>query len=188
MPLHRFAFVAAQLAPKPGARRALERIVTVHDLPESGWRVIDERTWRTGVSGPATQWGRRARAAGSVTAWRSFERAARQWCWVQVVPLVSQADALGAVEDVGARSLGNLQSKVTVIREQDVQVDPFAEAGLVWAHEQHTSGPTGAGVAMTLAAAVGTHLIVVSASGTPEWTWDAVTRLARRQTALLTAA
>ena len=149
---------------------------------------MDERTWRTGVSGPATEWGRRARAAGSVTAWRSFELAARQWCWVQVVPLASESDALAAIEGVGDRMLGNLRSKAAVVREQDVQIAPFPGAGRVWAHEQHTSGPVGAGVAKTLAAAARTHLIMVSASGSPEWEWDTVSGLARRQATLLAAA
>lgn len=159
----------AQLAPKPGARRALERVVTVHDLPGSGWRVQDERTWRTGVSGPATEWSRRARAAGSVTAWRSFELGARQWCWVQVVPLASEPDALSAIEGVGDRALGNLRGKVTVVREQDVRIEPFPQAGRVWAREWHTVGSTGSGVARILTAAAGTHLIVVSSAGSPEW-------------------
>lgn len=178
----------AQLAPKPGARRVLERVVTVHDLPGDGWRVMDERTWRTGVSGQATEWGRRARAVGSVTAWRSFELAARQWCWVQVAPLASESDALAAIEGVGDRLLGNLRGKAAVVRERDVQVDPFPGASRVWAHEQHTSGPTGPGVSKMLAAAAGTHLIVVCASGSPEWEWEAVSGLGRRQATLLAAA
>ena len=183
--LRRLGFVVAQLAPKPGARRALARVVSEYDLPGSGWRVIDERTWRTGVCGRATDWGRRARAIGSVTAWRSFDLEAQRWCWVQVVPLASEPDALAAVEGVGDRTLGNLRSEVTVISEQDVEISLFPGAGSVWAREQHTSGPTGAGVAKTLAAATGLHLIVVCASGSPEWEWDAVTGLARRQAALL---
>lgn len=149
---------------------------------------MDERTWRTGMSGPATAWGRRARAAGSVTARRSFELAARRWCWVQVVPLASEPDALSALEGVGDRMLRNLRSEVTVVREQDVQIDPFPGAAQVWAHEQHTSGPTGAGIAKMLAAATGTHLIVVSVSGSPEWEWNAIAGLAHRQAALVVVA
>jgi hypothetical protein len=53
--LKRLGFAAAQLAPKPGARQGLARVVTVDDLPGGGWSVIDERTWRTGVSGRATE-------------------------------------------------------------------------------------------------------------------------------------
>ena len=188
MVLKRLSFAAAQLAPKPGARQVLARVVTVDDLPGGGWSVIDERTWRTGVSGWATEWGKRARAAGSVTAWCSFEAVAgRQGCWVQVVPLVSELDALSALEEAGDRALRNLRSKVTVLREHDVDIEAFPGASRVWAHEQHTSGPGGEGVAKMLAAASGACLIVVSASGPPQWAWDSVVSIARRQAELLSA-
>ncbi|MEY9860074.1 hypothetical protein ABH935_005710 [Catenulispora sp. GAS73] len=187
MVLNRLGFVAAQLIPKPGARQMLARVVTVDDLPGGGWAVVDERTWRTGVTGPATEWGKRARAARSITAWRSFELANRQWCWVQVMPLASESDALQAIEVVGDRGLRNQRSQVTVLQERVVEIDPFPGAGRVWAHEQHTSGPVGNGVARMLAAAVGSHVIVVSGSGSPEWTWDMLLALARRQAGLLAA-
>jgi len=122
------------------------------------------------VSRPETEWGKRARAAGSVTAWRSFAAtAARQWCWVQVLPLASQPDAVSALEGIGDRLLRNLRAKVTLLREHDVEVDAFPGAGAVWAHEQHTIGPDREGVARMLTAACGAYVIVVSASGSPEW-------------------
>jgi hypothetical protein len=42
--------------------------------------------------------------------------AARQWCWVQVVPLVSGLDALSALEGAGDSGIRNLRSKVAVLR------------------------------------------------------------------------
>jgi hypothetical protein len=185
--LKRLSFAAAQLVPKPGARQVLARVVTVDDLPGDGWSVIDERTWRTGVSGSATEWGKRARAGGSVTAWRSFEAVAgRQWCWVQVVPLVSEPDALSALEEAGDRASQPAQQG-HVLREHDVEIQTFPGADRVWAHEQHTSGPGGEGVAKMLAAASGAYLIVGSASGYPEWRWDSAVWIARRQAELLSA-
>lgn len=178
----------AQLGPKPGARRALARVVTVNDLPGDGWRMQDERTWRTGASRPATEWGQRARAAGSVTAWRSFALVARRWCWVQVVPLASELDAVEALDGVEDRLLNNLRGKVTVSREHDVQIEPFPGADRVWAHEQHTDGPTGAGVARMLAATTGPYVVVVAGSGSPEWDWYEVSELGRRQAARLSEA
>jgi hypothetical protein len=188
MVLRRLGFIAAQLAPRPGARQALARVVTADDLPGDGWRVLDERTWRTGMSGPATGWSRRARAAGSVTAWRSFEAVPmRRWCWVQVVPLVSEADALSALGGVGNRGIRNLHARVTVVREHDVDIGAFPWAGKVWAHEQHTTEPDGSGVALMLAAVCGAYMIVVSGAGAPEWTWDEMVPVAARQAALLPA-
>ena len=188
MVLNRLGFVAAQLTSKPGAREALARTVTTGDLPGDGWSVIDERTWRTGVTGPATEWGRRARKADCVTAWRSFKTArAGRWCWVQAVPLVSEADALSALEGTGDRLLRNLRAQVAVMREYDVAIDPFPGAGKVWAHEQRTAGPEGEGTALMLAAACGTSLIVVSGAGSPDWTWPEMIEVTARQAALLTA-
>lgn len=184
----RLGFVAAQLAPKPGAREVLARVVTVDDLPGSGWSVMDQRTWRTGVTGSPTEWGQRARSAGSVTGWRSFQAEdGGLGCWVQVVPLVSEPDALAALEGVLDRALRNLRSEVTVVREQDVDLEAFPGAGRVWAHEQHTSGPRGEGVTKMLAAASGTYLIVVCASGSPAWAWESVVAVARRQAERLAA-
>src|SRR5258707_10137309 len=130
MVLKRLSFAAARLMPKPGARQVLARVVTVGDLAGGGGSVIDERTWRSGVSVPATEWGKRARAAGSVTAWRSFEAvAARQWCWVQVMPLVSQPDALSALEGIGDRLLRNLRAAVTLLPPHDEDIEAFPGAG-----------------------------------------------------------
>lgn len=192
MVLRRLGLVAAQLAPMPGARQALARVITASELPGDGWSVLDERTWRTGISGPPTEWGRRARAAGGVTAWRSFKAApGKRWCWVQVVPLASEEDALSSLDGIWDRSVRNLRSRVTLVREQDVDVGAFPGAGEVRAREQHTAGrahgPDGTGVALILAAACGTCVIVVSGTGTPEWTWDELVSVAARQAALIGA-
>ena len=182
MAVNRLRFAAAQLGRKAGARERLACLLTVLDLPGAGWRVLDERTWRTGVAGPVTPWGGRARAAGSVTAWRSFQDAAgRRWVWVQVMPLVSAQDALEALGGIGDRLLGNARATVKLVREADVEVAPFAGASAVWAHEQHTAGPGGEGVSLLLAGVVAVSVVVVCASGSPAWDWRAVSELAARQ-------
>jgi hypothetical protein len=88
------------------------------------------------------------------------------------MPLVSEPDGLSAPEGIGDRLLRNLRAEVTLLREHDVDIEAFPGAGRVWAHEQHTIGPDGEGVARMLAAACGPYVIVVSASGSPEWAWD----------------
>src|ERR1039457_1852787 len=100
--VNRLRFAVAQLGRRAGARDALACLLGVEDLRGAGWRVLDERTWRTGVAEHAAPWGGQARAAGSVTAWRSFQDAAgRRWVWVQVMPLVSAQDALDALGGIG---------------------------------------------------------------------------------------
>ena len=74
-------------------------LVNPTELPGGGWSIRSERSWRAGVSfagaRPYTDEGSRARQAGCVVAWRSFEdSSAPRWLWVEVVPLVSEADAV----------------------------------------------------------------------------------------------
>lgn len=172
--------------PKPDARAALGRLITADDLPGDEWTIVDQRTWRTGMTGPPTPWARRARAARSVTAYRSFAAGSGQGCWVQVIAFASEADALSALEEVSGRLLRK-QSKSTVVREQDVTVDPFQGAGRVWAHEFVASTPDGEATTKIVAAAVSSQVAAVCASGSPGWDWDVVVTIARRQAAELLA-
>jgi hypothetical protein len=106
MDLRRLQFAAAQVGPKAGKNEVLARLLAAADLPGGPWRVLDQRTWRTGTIGSPTLWGDRARQAGSVTAWRSFRDAgAERWAWIQIAPLASAGDAESALSGVGDRGL-----------------------------------------------------------------------------------
>ena len=180
-------FALAQLTSRPGKEDLLSRILTGDDLP-GHWKTVDERTWLTGRTGPSTPWSRRARTAGSISAWRSLHDGADRWAWAQVVPLASVSDAGTALAEVGRRILGNPRAEVRIVREQDIRLAPFAGASAVWAHEQHTrpvAKPGTDGVSL-LAGAVGRYVVVLGLSGTPAWDWRSASGLAARQTALLT--
>jgi len=158
-----------------------------HDLPGT-WQVAGERTWLTGWLGPPTPWGRRARAAGSVTAWRCFRADSGRWAWVQVTPMTSERDARRALGDVGGRMLANPRAEVRVLSEHDVELAPFAGASAVWAREQRTRPVAKRGddgVSLLLAAAVGPDVTVLALSGTPAWDWGSASDLAARQAARL---
>ena len=186
MVLRRVQFVAAQLGRKAGKREALARLLSGSDLPDGPWRVMDQRTWRTGEIGPATAWGERARQAGSVTAWRSLShRTASRWAWIQVIPMTSEEDARAALAEVGERGMPNLRSRVRLVSQRDVPVEPFAGASAVWAREQHTEGPDGPGVVLMLAGAVSHWLVIVSLTGSPVWDWQSASELAALQAARL---
>src|SRR5215469_11261960 len=177
MDLQRIRFVAAQLGPKAGKRDALASLLSCGDLPGGPWRVANERTWRTGVAGPSTPWGERARQMGSLTVWRSFrDTGASRWAWVQVTPLASAEDANHALTGIGERGLNNLNAKVRLVNERDVPIEPFAGASAVWAREQHTDGRDGPGVVLMLAGAVSHWLMVMCLSGTPTWDWQSADR------------
>lgn len=178
--------MTAQLGRKAGKDEALARLLSAGDLPDGPWRVLDQRTWRTGEIGPPTAWGQRARQVGSVTAWRSFShQTARRWAWIQVIPTATQEDAGAALAEVGERMLANLRSEGRLVSQYDVAVEPFAGASGVWAREQHTEGPDGPGVVLLLAAAISHWLVIVCLSGTPAWDWPSASALAALQAARL---
>jgi len=144
---------------------------------------------RTGVTGPSTPWGERARQAGSVTAWRSFRDAGgSRWAWVQVTPLASAEDASEALTGIGERALINLKAEVRLVSESDVPIEPFTRASAVWAREQHTDSRDGPGVVLMLAGAVSDWLIVLCLSGSPAWDWRSASELAAVQAARLPVA
>lgn len=178
--------MAAQLGSKPGKRDMLASLVGSGDLPGGPWRVADERTWRTGVTGLSTPWGERARQKGSLTAWRSFrDSTASRWAWVQVTPLASAEDACDALTGIGGRTLKNVSAEVRLVSETDVPIEPFTGASAVSAREQHTEGRHGPGVVLMLAGAVSEWLIVMGLSGTPAWDWQSASELAAVQAARL---
>jgi hypothetical protein len=87
------------LGPKPGADRSLKILPSTADMPGDGWRLLDERTFRTGRMGRATEYGKRARKLGSLTAIRSFEQKANRWLWAEVIPLANEEDAAAALNE-----------------------------------------------------------------------------------------
>jgi hypothetical protein len=159
-------------------------LLVSNDLPGGGWKQRGERTWRTGIE-TDRDYARRARAIKSITAWRSFEnRDASMWVWCEAIPLASEPDAQAALDDVPARMLRNLQAEVEVVASRDVEPPSLPRAQRVWAREQHTSGERGDGLALMLAAAVGSVVGVIACSCFgASWTWDDTAALANRQTA-----
>jgi hypothetical protein len=182
----RVRFVAAQLRRTKGADEALAGLLSGSDLPDGPWRERDQRTWRTGEVGPASAWGERARQVGSVTGWRSFSHeTAPRHAWMQVIPMASEEDAGAALAEIGERALANLRSRVRLVSQRDVPVEPFAGASAVWAREQHTEGRDGPGVVLMLAGAVSHRLVIVCVSGSPVWDWQSASKLAALQAAWL---
>ena len=108
---------AASQVPKRRARNEFAALLVDGDLAGDGWRVIDERSWRRGLSGKE-DWAVRARDAGLLTAWRSFEQGeGERWMWAQVTGLMSEVDAEGALAVLPDRFLRNARADVEVIDE-----------------------------------------------------------------------
>lgn len=144
---------------------------------------MDERAWRTGKSGADGAWASRAKEAGLITAWRSFEQQkASRWLWVQATPLVSEEDAVDSLRSVPQRMLRNVRADVTLVSSAEVEAVAVANASSGWACEQQTSSRRGAGLALYSAFVTGSTVVALAASGLAgSWTWTEVTALAQKQ-------
>jgi hypothetical protein len=176
----RLRYVLAQLGRKPGGAENLRLLVGIDDLPGTGWKVTDKRTWRTGTQGSDEPWAQRATEANSVSAWRSLRQSDR-WLWAQVVPLANPEDAELALRAAPARMLANLRARVRLESESEIDGIVVPSAGATWAFEQHTTGHPLAGVTRLMAWTVEARLFVLAGSGVPEWTWDDLLDVATRQ-------
>lgn len=186
----RFRFVLGQLGAKPGARQALSLLLDAADLeaaaaagsaPPQRWRRVDQRSWRTGEVPSPEPWQAAARAARSITAWRSLQAGPRpQWLWVQWSPMACADDAssaLTAAEDI-ASNLPNRGAAVDIVSQQRVSRPPaVAGADQLSATEQQT---TGAHPVLLLRCTAGRHLVLLCASG-DGWTWPSLAALAQLQ-------
>ncbi len=154
-------------------------ILALDDLPP-GWKVLDERRWRTGMG--KEPWAIRVRKLGGLTAWRSFVAASNdRWLWVQASPLANVEDAQAALEAFWSNRLKNLAAQVSVTATHDGP-DLTLSGGSVKTVEQLTTGPVGPGTSRYLA---WTHGRVVSALagsafGEP-WPWQSLEEVASKQ-------
>jgi transposase len=186
----RLRFVLAQLLPKPQAREQLALLLdadvvasVVQSTDGERWRLLDQRSWRTGVVAEPAPWQTAARAANLVTVWRSFV-CGHRWLWVQWSPLTSDTDARAGLATASATTAGlaNLRAEIVVVSSRDLDPPPVvAGADQVTAREDATTGP---GPVRTLRCASGKHLLVLSASG-DGWSWPEVVSLAEAQIAAL---
>jgi hypothetical protein len=179
---------AASRVSRRQAAQELAHLISPDDLDGAGWRMVDERAWKTGLDN-TNAWAVRARDAGLLTVWRSFEQSGSQrWLWAQVSKLASRRDADEALRVVPERMLRNLRAEVRVTKEFDVTPLPLHGAAEVWVHEQHTSGPKGDGVALYAAFVVDQSVVSTSASAFgDQWQWSDLARVAQRQIDLLSA-
>jgi len=175
----RLRHVFAQLGPKPGSRRSLALLPVASELTGDGWVMIDKRTWRTGWVGNPSDWSRRAKEAGTITAWRSFKQTdTARWLWVEVIPVASAEDSASALQHLLAMGLRNLGFQGTVTDEHDQAGVAVPGCAASWAHEQRTTGPQGEGVARYVAGTVGAFVLVSAGSGLADtWPWEELVRV-----------
>jgi len=153
-------------------------IIRLQDLP-SGWKVLDQRRWRTGISNEP--WALRARKLGGVTAWRSFAAPSkRQGLWVQATPFARDDDAAAALVVFLEHGMKNLRAQVvvTATRSGPELGIPASAAKTV---EQLVKGPKGESSVRYVLWVRAAVLSALCGSG-EDWSWQRLEELAQTQT------
>jgi hypothetical protein len=178
--LKRVRFGAAQLGRKSGKEQSLAMLVDSTELPGRSWRMLDERTWRTGVIGSSEEEATRAREIGSVTAWRSYENIEYSWSlWMQVIPFVNVEDAMKAVPKVAENLLKNNRSQVVVTDQRFVDGGEINGVNTILRIEQLTSSDVGTGSVKYFAGNVGEVMFALGTAMRMEFIdWGRVDELA----------
>jgi hypothetical protein len=169
--LRRLRWAAAQIGAKDRSS-ATAALLTPADLPGEGWRILDERVWRT------------KGAARTVTAWRSFEQIGRErWLWTQATPFPSSDEAVERLAAVPERLMRNFRADVRVTATVEPEPPTMPDVKHVWAREEATVGPRGEGIALYVAWVYGNVVSVLACSGSRDsWQWIDVASLAAAQT------
>ncbi len=175
---------AAQIGLKTRNATSLGMLLDVLDLPGTGWKVLDERTRRTGFSDPRAERSIRARAIGSVMASRSFHREdPYQALWTQVSPFDSIPDAQSAVGDSRSSLLPNLGQRAIITYERAVgEVTPLGIED-PWVYEQSAESTWGSGVTRIVCGRVDRSVIAIACTARDNngWSWADISALATLQ-------
>jgi hypothetical protein len=152
--------------------RSLGLLVPADQLPGPGWRVSGERTWVTGELDPDSDKSRRARAAGLVTAWRSFEQAGTgRTAWVEVVPYATAEDAELSRRQSPHYFVGTDRPDEQVVAGSEVDGHQLPGVSELWVYEKSVAGPQGVRVSQYVAGTIDRVLLIASCAG-PGAAWS----------------
>ena len=167
--------------------RSLAMLAAAADLPGPGWEVAEDRTWSTGGLDPTSEKSRRARRAGTVTAWRTFrQRGSVRSAWVEVVPYATGEDAAVSLRQSPRYFTGAGGPDEEVVAEHLVEDLGLPGVPDVWMYEKTVRGPDGTRHVRYVAGTVAQVLFIASCSGEPgQWTWQDVVTLAATQADLV---
>jgi hypothetical protein len=178
----------AQLGSREARQRTISMLPAPSDLPGGSWRVLDQKTWRTGAWGSiSSDEGQRAHQIGTYSSIRTFVQGEfPRWFYVLVIPCASASDAISAIPLAKSRMSNHRSSDVKIIEEhiaREVQIDEMPDS-LIF--EQRTVGRLGPGIARYVAGNVDEVAFVICCSSLEDgWPWDEVAELAMRQTATI---
>jgi hypothetical protein len=168
-PAHRvLPKVAIALLRKPGAKRFVNMLPRISDLPGKGWVRLRNDTYRTSGVNPVTGPAIGAQKMKSVTASLSFkQQSTSRSLMAQVVPFANEQDAEATLNWVPAAQPA--VDGVTVPGSDSTR-----------AYELETVDPTGAEMIRAVRGRVGSVVFLVwgSALGDEAWSWNEVVSVA----------
>jgi hypothetical protein len=179
--MRRLRWVAAQIGAKD-RRGTTAMLLTPADLPGEGWRVLDERVWRTSGGKPVGD--ERPRASRTITVWRSFEQPPQQrWLWTQATPFTSTDETVRRLATVPERLMRNLRADVRLTATVEPEPPKIPNVQHAWAREDATTGPRGEEIAFYVAWVYGDVISMLACAGSRDsWQWTDAASLATLQT------
>lgn len=177
-------YVFAQFGKRSERKRSLSILMNQAELPGQGWRVVDERTWRSGSIGPRSDAAVRSLKAGGVIAWRSFgQKEPPRGVWIQVGPYGTVEDAESAVPELFSRSIKSSRFEGRVSEEKsivDISIPGVAHAAFIEQSIEGTSvGPRNS---KYVVGSVSQYVFGIGCTGRADgWPWAEVLVLASLQ-------
>ena len=167
---------------KQARRRSFSLLLETRELPGDEWRMLGERSWRTGV-GFRTEAARRARQARTITVVRYFKCPARsRWLWVEVIPYANTGDAQTAVSHFESMLSPNPYSVAKATIEHRVEGVDIPEISEPWLYEQAGSRKKLKASSLLIGGNIEQIAFVVCASGPDRaWAWEDVVPIATAQ-------
>jgi hypothetical protein len=163
---------------RPSARKSsLAMLVEPTDLPGGGWRTIGERSFRIGFRIGASEVARSARHTGAFASSRYFEQAPAmsRYCWLEVMPYASAADAKSVLPDLETSIVRDPRTEATGVGRRIEPQEAPEVADYPFVYETPISGRNGPSTPRMVGGIVAHVVFVVSCSEAgPGWSWSEV--------------
>lgn len=180
-------YLLCQLGSPKSRNLTISSLLGPADLPESGWRIFSEKSWRTGRMGEASERRLRARRAGTFSALRSLEHpATMKLILVRAVPMASEADAILEASEGWTGLVKRPHASGAVYMSVPVMSPEFDGLPAAQLSEQDIEGSYGPARMRSIRGSIGAVAFSVGCGARGDgWTWDDVFAITRIQIAKL---
>jgi hypothetical protein len=173
----------ATIGPKPNQERVVSMLLSLVDLPGSGWTMVNEYTARTFTTRKAGEVGRRLHEVRSITAWRCFDTGVpRRSVQISLTPYASPEDARSSLSSVLGLVGRKPLTHATITEARIVEGMDVLGVDEVLAYEEHFVNRQGSGVSRVVAGTIEEIRFMIGlAALDDEWSWGDMTSIASTQ-------